>query len=365
MTTTSITDVRVFDGIRLLDGPHRVRIDDGVIAAIEPAADPGRPSSADQLSVDGRGATLLPGLIDAHVHLTGVDDLKTLAAHGITSALDMGTWPSALVADLRRAEKVTDIRSVGAPAVGPGGGHARIPGLPVDSIISTPDDARALVRARVAEGADFIKVVTERRGGGGPDQQCIDALVEAAHAHGKVVIAHASVVGAVAMSQAAGVDVLTHAPIDAVLDDDAVAQIVDAGRVVVPTLTMMEGVVRNVGRPQIDYRHARDSVAALHRAGVPVVAGTDANSSPGVPASVPHGSSLHHELELLVAAGLSPTEALQSATSVTARHFGLADRGLIEVGRRADLVLVDGDPTADITATSHLRGVWIDGEKIL
>jgi imidazolonepropionase-like amidohydrolase len=284
MTTTSITDVRLFDGIRLLDGPHRVRIDDGVIAAIEPAADPGRPSSADQLSVDGRGATLLPGLIDAHVHLTGVDDLKTLAAHGITSALDMGTWPSALVADLRRAEKVTDIRSVGAPAVGPGGGHARIPGLPVDCIIPTPGDARALVRARVAEGADFIKVVTERRGGGGPDQQCIDALVEAAHAHGKVVIAHASVVGAVAMSQAAGVDVLTHAPIDAVLDVDA---------------------------------------------------------------------------------GLSPTEALQSATSVTARHFGLADRGLIEVGRRADLVLVDGDPTADITATSHLRGVWIDGEKIL
>src|SRR5438270_11703292 len=176
----------------------------------------------------------------------------------------MGTWPVTLVEELRHAEGVTDIRSVGTPAIGPGGVHARIPGRPADAVVTTPEEARSYVAARVAEGADYIKVVTERPGGGGPDQDTLNMLVEAAHQNGKVVIAHASAVGAVAMSQSAGVDILTHVPLDAALDAAAVAEVVAAGRVVVPTLTMMEGVVRNMARPGIDYRHARDSVTALH-----------------------------------------------------------------------------------------------------
>jgi imidazolonepropionase-like amidohydrolase len=107
----------------------------------------------------------------------------------------------------------------------------------------------------------------------------------------------------------------------------------------------------------LDYRHARDSVAALHRAGVPIMLGTDANQAPGVPANVPYGESAHRELELLVQAGLTPAEALRAASAVTADRFGLPDRGRIAPGLRADLLLVDGDPTADITATRAIRAV--------
>jgi Ca2+-binding RTX toxin-like protein len=100
-------------------------------------------------------------------------------------------------------------------------------------------------------------------------------------------------------------------------------------------------------------------VRALKAAGVRILAGTDCGN-PGTA----HGVSLHRELALLVAAGLTPVEALTAATAQTAATFGLADRGRIASGMRADLVLVDGDPTTDITATRKIAGVWKQGHMI-
>jgi imidazolonepropionase-like amidohydrolase len=92
-----------------------------------------------------------------------------------------------------------------------------------------------------------------------------------------------------------------------------------------------------------------------------VLAGTDANNAAGVPASPEHGSSMHRELELLVEAGLTPVDALRAATVLPARYFGLPDRGVIEAGQRADLVLIAGDPLADIGATRKIERVWCTG----
>jgi imidazolonepropionase-like amidohydrolase len=126
---------------------------------------------------------------------------------------------------------------------------------------------------------------------------------------------------------------------------------------------MMETLVARLGRPGDGYAAARDSVAAAYRAGVPVLAGTDANADAGSPAAVSHGDSLHHELELLVNAGLSSLDALRAATSRPARYFGLGDRGAVEPGRRADLVLIGGDPLQDIRATRSIRRVWCGGTE--
>jgi imidazolonepropionase-like amidohydrolase len=359
MTTgsTIFVEVRVFDGHRVLDGGHDVVVDGPVIVAIEP---PGTATHPGATKVDGRGATLLPGLIDAHVHLRGPGDLDELARWGVTTALDMGSWPPALVAELKHAGP-TDVRSTGAGAVGPGSLQAKIPGRPADSIVTKPEDGRRYVATRLAEGADYIKIIVDPPGRGGPDQATIAAIVQAAHDAGRMVVAHASNTGAVAMAQAAGADVLTHVPLDAALDETAVADVVRSHRTSVPTLVMMDGVAANAVVPGLDYRHARDSVAALHRAGVPIVLGTDANQAPGVPANVPYGQSAHRELELLVEAGLTPAEALHAATGSAADRFGLPDRGRIAPGLRADLLLVDGDPTADVTATRTIRAVWLAG----
>ena len=113
-----------------------------------------------------------------------------------------------------------------------------------------------------------------------------------------------------------------------------------------------------------DYAHARTSVRAMYRADIPILAGTDANEAAHSPASVSHGTSLHEELELLVDAGLSTVDALRAATVMPAKYFGLNDRGVIEPGRRADLLLVAGDPTKNIRETRSVQRVWCAGIEV-
>ena len=349
---TALTGVRVFDGRQLSD-PSTVVIDGERI---------GTDASGARV-VDGRGAVLLPGLIDAHIHLHGRETLEQLCSWGVTTALDMATWPLSLLNSLRGVPGLTDIRSAGTSAIGPGGPHANIPGLPPDAIVRDPGQAARFVATRVSEGSDYIKVVAEAPGRGGPDPATLEALVTAAHAHGKKVIAHAVTSGAIVMALDAGVDVVTHAPLDRPLEAGQVARMAAGHRVAVPTLTMMEGTAVTLAPTGVSFASAAATVTALHRAGVLILAGTDANAQPGVPFHPRHGESLHRELELLVEAVLSPAEALRAATSRTARYFGLTDRGVIEPGRRADLVLIDGDPLAGIRATRNIARVWCAGTE--
>jgi imidazolonepropionase-like amidohydrolase len=347
---TALRNVRVFDGRRLV--PGTVVIEDALIGS-----DP-----AGARRVDGAGRVLLPGLIDAHVHIDGPHQLAALARCGVTTALDMASVPG-VTAPLRGLPGQTDIRSACIPAIAPGSLHASFPGVGAAGLISGPEEVKQFVADRLAEGADYIKIVI-----GSPfadhEQSTIDALVAEAHERGKLVVAHASSAGSVAKAQAAGADILTHAPLDQPLDRAAVAQIAAAGRTVVPTLTMMEAIVSHVAPPGADFGNATASVSVLHEAGVPILAGTDANDAPLIPGGVPHGMSLHRELELLTGAGLSTVDALRAATVLPATVFGLADRGIIEPGKRADLVLLDGDPIADIRASRRVHRVWIAGTEV-
>jgi imidazolonepropionase-like amidohydrolase len=143
----------------------------------------------------------------------------------------------------------------------------------------------------------------------------------------------------------------------------------------VPTLCMMEGIINKLiaagiaSKPGADvakgpaYANASDSVSALYARGVPVLAGTDANAAPFAPAAIAHGESLHHELELLVNAGVSSVDALLAATGLAAKHFGLNDRGRIAPGLRADLVLIGGDPISEITMSRNVERVWCGGHE--
>lgn len=346
ITWTAITGVRIFDGHGLLP-PATVVIEEGVIAAITP-------DDATSLSA---GGVLLPGLIDAHVHLHGRESLEQLCRWGVTTALDMACGPRELLDKLRGVPGLTDIRSAGIPAIAPGSAHSRIPLLGQLGLVRDPQDAASFVASRVAEGSDYIKVILGSPGGD-HDQPTLDALIAAAHAHGKLVIAHAASYAPALRAMAAGVDAVTHVPLDRALDQAAVGQGVQFA---IPTLAMMEAMVQRGARADADYDTARASVTVLHDAGVPILAGTDANQAPGVPAAVSHGESLHRELELLVGAGLSTVEVLRAATVLPAEHFGLPDRGVIEPGRRADLILIDGDPVQDIKATRSIRRIWSGG----
>ena len=392
-STFVVRDVRLFDGERVAE--HRsVVVRDGVIAQLGDAM---LAVPAGAQVVDGKGRTLLPGLIDAHVHLSSDtdDDLRQSLALGVTTDLDMwnGGPRFERIKTLRDADptNVAAVRTAGTGATAPGGHPSQMGGGDFPTI-SDPAEAQAFVDARIAEGSDYIKLVYDDLSWMGPkkpmlDRRTLKALIDAAHARGKLAVVHVLIEWQARDAIEAGADGLAHLFTAATVSPDF-AQLAASHHVfVTPTLTALYGdcgeaigariandsLLRPYIRIQMRKQAAmsfpptkgascegtRDAVRQLARAGVPILAGTDA---PG-PGSA-YGASMHGELELLVGAGLTPVQALTAATSAPARAFRLADRGVIAPGKRADLVLVDGDPTRDIIATRRIVGVWKKGVAV-
>lgn len=387
--TLVFRDVRVFDGAIAIPSTTVV-IREGRVGQLGPMAT----APAGATVIDGRGKTLLPGLIDAHVHAFTVDHLRQAAAFGVTTELDMFT-DQAFAARMRSEEAAgkaadrAELRSAGTLVTAPGG-HGTEYGLKIPTI-EAPGQAQEFVDARIAEGSEYIKIVYddgEPIGLSYPSikEETLAATVRAAHARHKPAVVHILARERARQAIEAGADGLVHLFVDRPIDDALVRLMVEKRAFVIPTLTVLES---GAGASLVDDptlapwlspadndalkrtfpganrtpsgRQAipREAVRKLQAAGVPILAGTDA-INPGTA----HGASIHRELELLVAAGLSPAAALAAATSVPAKAFGLADRGRIAPGARADLVLVDGDPTADIRATRRIDGVWKQGRSI-
>ena len=355
MAKVVITNATVFDGHSLQE-KMAVKIESGLISSIDSSVD-----TSNATIIDGTGQTLLPGFIDAHVHLTNDAEiaaslLAQLAKAGVTTALDMGYLSGAVRNSLRNRPGIAELYIAGNFASATGSLHSR---LTKASLIDSPEAAVQFVEERVAEGADYIKIVADVPG---PSQEVIDTLVHEARRHGKLTVAHAASSKAFPMAQEGKVDIITHVPLDLPLDEASVRLMKDEGRACVPTLVMAETVANAKVYPGLMYEAAKISVTQLHKAGVPIMVGTDANQT--AMASVKHGESLHQELKLLVDAGFSTEDALKACTSLTAKLFRLENRGEIAVGKRADLVLVDGNPLEDITATEKVKRVWIAGKEV-
>jgi imidazolonepropionase-like amidohydrolase len=352
----AIQNVRVFDGTKL-SGPRTVFVENGVISS----------SAHADVVVKGEGATLLPGLIDSHIHLDSVENLKRASYWGITTVLDMATQDREIVDSLRSQPGLTDIRSchrAGSPA---GSYHATAMGYPV---IRGPDEGRRFVDEQVGFGADYIKIVLDDPnipGAGVMTPDTIAAVARAAHESGRCLIAHAVASASFKLALENGVDVITHTPMGECISAAIVEEMAKRGILAVPTLVMMKGLCETFAAlpspPPWSYSNPQESVARFRQAGIPIIAGTDANNDPKAPFHPEHGRSLHDELELLVGAGLAPIDALRSATNIPAERLGLKDRGAILPGRRADFVLVDGDPTKDIRATRAIRAVYVAGVR--
>ena len=352
-TKFALTNVCVFDGYSVRE-PSTVVIDGDKIGI----------ESTDAVVIDCEFGFLLPGFIDSHVHCRRPENLHQFSIWGVTTAIDLGSWPREARESIKQKaidENLTEIRSAGVIATVPGSSHSQIPGLPQEALISGPESIGHFIAGRVAEGAYLIKLIAD---GLESKQSLINSLVVAAHKHGKLTVAHATTASAYGAAQEANVDILTHSPLDMALGNEAISTAATKGTVVIPTLLMMDGLARAKRRQGLDYSYlcAKDTVSALHSAGVPIFVGTDSNSGPESP--VAHGKSIHRELELLVDAGLSIVEALRAATIEPAKYFGMNDRGLVEPGRLADLVLISRSPVCDIRNTRTIKRVWCRGVEI-
>ncbi len=379
---TTIVNARVFDGVRLRDWTS-VRFADGIVID---CATGSTAQDGDEV-IDAEGGTILPGLIDSHVHLVP-GALAQALIFGVTTALDMFSKSDVVAAAKQQAgtrSDMADVRSAGIGATAPGG-HPSMMYAPFPTLTG-PEQAEQFVADRVAEGSDYLKIFSGTAGRWPSlDLDTITALTAAAHRRGLVVVAHISSVAGVREVVSAGVDVVAHVPVDGELDKALAQRIAAAGIVVGPTLATLENVLGEPGgaalaedpriaetlddawtrrltsgaagrRPGMPpYSRAEENFGRLLDAGVTILAGTDAPN----PGTV-FGASLHRELELLVRCRMTPAQALTAATAAPASVFNLADRGRIAPGEHADFILVHGDPLTEITATRAIEQIWRAG----
>ena len=371
----------VFDGSGSAPAAGDVVIEDGRIVGVGPGLD-----GDDE--IDCSGCTVLPGFIDSHVHFMGDGDLDPMTFLNTPFSTNFYLAAERMARTL--AAGVTTVREAGGSDLGvkeaqargivPGpsmlisitilsqtGGHGDAwmacgadvpffalphPGRP-SNVVDGADEMRRKVRELVRAGADVIKVCTSggvlsprddpRHGHFGDDE--LEVLVAEATAAGKWVMSHAQATDGIKSAVRAGIRSIEHG---IYLDEEAIEMMLERGTYLVPTLVAPMGVLeaadRGVNVPQyaIDKTKLviethRDSIARAIAAGVKVAMGTDS----GV---VPHGQNLR-ELEQMTLCGMAPTDALVASTRTAAELLGvLDDRGTIEPGKRADLVVLDGDP---------------------
>jgi len=336
---------------------------------------------------DAKGLTLVPGLIDSHFHIDGDDPLPALyLSHGVTSLRDPGQWIEAYDAARKASAPVPRLFLCGPHLDSPP------PAYPADSyIVRDADETRLAVNRFIDHGASAIKVYYRL------PLALAKVAIETAHARGVPVMGHLEIVDA-RDAIAAGIDGIEHTtsfgtallPLrdaekyrQAVLADNNARRegryqvwnaidlttpqaeslfrlIVDRGVVVSPTLAVFE---RQPGDKETTavhvhaFKQMEAFVGLANKAGAKIVVGSHSD--------VPHakrGWAYQRELELLVDSGLTPMQAIVAGTLENARYFHAADRlGSIESGKLADLVLVEGDPSKDISKMRRIKRVMLNG----
>jgi imidazolonepropionase-like amidohydrolase len=356
--------------------------------------------------VDHSGETVLPGLIDAHLHLQGsrtmdpmdwvtestalgtaraTADLRSLLSAGFTSVRDVGSTTGLGLRDAVAAGEIPGPRIyTSGQAISQTGGHGDSHSLPHEWVVDTgigistladgADECRKEARKRVRDGVDCLKIMTT---GGvlserdAPDQSQftdreVQALVEEAHRVGIPVASHAQGTAGVERALENGVDTIEHG---FYLEDRTLELFVQTDATFVPTMAIMHRIVEygaDHGVPEHGLRKAReaykahvDSITRAHEAGVAIATGTDFLG----PALVPHGENAL-ELELLVEEiGFDEQAAIEAATGVAARTVPGDDVGVLEPGRYADFVVAD-DPLSDVGSLREPVAVYKGGKRV-
>ncbi|HET6650211.1 MAG TPA: amidohydrolase family protein [Candidatus Limnocylindria bacterium] len=399
MTRILFSGGRVVDGTGADPADADVVIEDGRIVEVGPGLD------GDE-RVDVTGKALLPGLFDCHTHVvfSTIDTMRRIqtpfsyrfyqAMHNLEATLRIGitTVRDAGGADLGVKQAVEDglirgprmqislgmLSQTGGHGDGwlPSGANLRLdshPGVP-NTIVDGPDEMRAKVRELVRMGADVIKVAVSGGVLSPRDKPThahfrleeLKVLVEEATAAGIWVMAHAQATPGIKNAIRAGIRSIDHG---IYLDDEAIEMMLARGTWLVPTLVAPRGVIdaaaAGAAIPEASVAKAHE-VAEIHRAsfakaveaGVKVAMGTDSGVTP-------HGNNLR-ELQLMVEGGMTPMQAIVATTQSAAELMGLEEElGTLEPGKRADLVVVDGDPLDVATLTDRIEAVYQDGARVV
>jgi imidazolonepropionase-like amidohydrolase len=411
----------VLKNVTLIDGTGdapvhaaAVTVDGGRVSWVGPLDRLKAPAGAQ--SIDLSGKYVIPGLIDAHVHLGLVHGLTqdvrfytkdlvqrqlgVYAAYGITSVLVLGTDPDLIFGirdDQRRGTRVSTRVFTAGQGLVYQGSYGGVAGL--NGRVANPAEARAAVDAQVAKGVDVIKFWVDDEFGSLPSRmppEVTQAIIDEAHRHHLRAVAHVFYLDDARTLVKQGVDALAHSvrdkPVDQAFVDEMKAhqtwQLAETlsreasftystlpflkepffTRAIAPaTLETLSGskyaqdraAAPNFARYPAVLQTALQNTQREAAAGIMLGMGTDSGPAGRFP-----GYFAHWELELMVQAGLTPLQALTAATGSNARFLGARDLGTLQPGSWADLVVLDRDPLADIRNTRSIHSVYIGGQSV-
>ena len=401
MSRTLFRGGEVFDGTGGSLAQADVVIEDGLVVEVGPRLD------GDE-AIECTGKSLLPGLFDCHVHVAFrhedfdevrvmnepfslpffhiAETLRTTLALGITTVRDASGADAGVKAAVEQGVIVGPRMQVSVAMLSMTGGHAdpwlpsgargawsvAYPGM-VDGVCDGVDGVAAKVRETIRAGADVIKIAssggflspTDDPSQPNFSQAEVDAIVATAADLGRPVMSHAHGAEGIKRAVRAGVRSIDHGTF---LDEEGIALMLERGTWLVPTLTAGDTTDELAGDPRLP-EIVRDKLRTLGRpelsafqvaaeAGVKVAMGTDCPVAP-------HGTNLR-ELELMAQHGFTPAQALVAATSSAAELMGLQDElGTLAPGKRADVVVVDGDPFDFSTLRDRVDQVWKDGLRVV
>ena len=388
-----IDDVQLWDGTGSPAQPRMsVEVRDGRILWIGSASD-WAGNRTNIRVVDGRARTLIPGLMDCHVHYSSpggpdwiarfTDPLTEIAIRavelaeaslrsGVTTARDVGA-PHAVNIRLARTSQSGEIRAPRIRAAGTWIAH-RGTYVSFARQFSDAGELRSAIKAEVEAGADLIKVALAgwnegARPQGRPeipfDAKLLSVAVEEAHRANFKIACHANDAASCHIAARAGVDSLEHGMF---LEGDDLKAMSDNKTFLVPTMSVWDAMLyyaHAVGWPEARKKRAEDlregsrkAVAQAMEAGVQLALGTDAGGG-----AARHGR-IAREAELMVEAGMKPSQALAAGTAVAAKLIGETERGTIEEGKVADMVLLDADPLENIGGLRLVAAVFQGGRRV-
>ena len=418
LAQTAASDSYVLQDVRLIDGAGHAPVNhstivirNGKIASITT----GKAAAASNHTLNLSGKTVMPGLINAHGHLglvsgtgvsssnfTGVNIMRQLVqyeSYGVTTMVSLGLNKDSIYQ--MRAEQGKG-NEPGATLLTAGRGIGVPNGMPPmklgkDQLYrpATVEEARAAVRETAAHSPNLIKIWVDDNHGTLPKMrpEIYTAVIDEAHRADLKVAAHVYYLEDARKLIAAGVDILAHSVRDKDVDADTLSQMKSKGIYYIPTLELEESFYIFGGNPAFMnspfFRKAageklapflkdesKDKAASLHRKAFQIAMrnvkavnsatafigmGTDSGANPY---RIP-GWAEHRELQLMVEAGMTPLEAIHSATEVNAEMLSIADlRGTVEKGKQADLLVLDADPTEDIHNTAKIRMVFHNGRLV-
>ena len=345
-----------------------------------------------QEDINGQGLTLIPGMIDCHEHFTGdggtdvmdrllndtaeeftlkaIGNCRRSLTSGVTTARDVGARFGVNI----NIAKQTAAGAVFGPRIIASGEWFQYPGTwpaGLTRITETPEELLLGIQDMIQRGAGLIKVgATGFRPDGAQfpsmSREALDAAVRAAHDAGLKIAAHCHGFEGTLLAVKAGIDSIEHGTY---VDEPTVRLMAEKGTYMVPTMSTWDARERlaiqaGLSKDQMAdvYDRKENSIASFKRplrAGVIIATGTDAGGSPAR-----HGF-VAREIELMVDNGMTPQAALEASTRVASELLGVQDQvGTIEVGKQADMVLIDGDPHSDVGALKSIWAVFQGGRRV-